>query len=129
MKPRIVFRLMLIGLIVLILVSVGAAYAANMTIQATNVGFSSRAVMANELKPVACTMDLTNIVRDSPFTGTDGNDLIIGSSGNDTIDGLGGDDCILGGGGDDSIDGNTGTDICIGGDGNDTFTNCETQTQ
>lgn len=49
------------------------------------------------------------------LTGTDGNDLILGSPGADIIDGNGGNDCIVGGGGDDSLNGNNGNDVCLGG--------------
>jgi Ca2+-binding RTX toxin-like protein len=45
------------------------------------------------------------------YTGTSGNDILIGGSGNDTLNGLGGDDILTGGGGADTLN---------GGDGNDT---------
>jgi len=110
---------------------------------------SSHIVTANELKPAACNgINLINIIDlsrgDSP---TQGNDLILGTSGNDTggnqIKGLGGDDCIiggdgddtmsggqgndvlLGGGGNDDLDGGQGTDLCDGGSGTNTFKKCE----
>jgi Ca2+-binding RTX toxin-like protein len=113
-------------LLLLIFVSAVSAFAANLTIPDSNVGYKSIAVTANDLKPAACSaLDLTNIVRGAGIiTGTNGNDLIIGSSGDDTINGLGGDDCILGGGGNDTIDGGTGTNVCIGGSGKNTV-NCE----
>jgi Ca2+-binding RTX toxin-like protein len=131
MKRQIVFQIFLFGIFVLIFVSAVTAFAANLTVSESGIGFTSIAVTANDLKPAACSaLDLTNIVRGSgTITGTSGNDLIIGSSGADDINGLGGDDCILGGGGDDSLDGGNGTDICIGGNGADTFTNCETEIQ
>jgi Ca2+-binding RTX toxin-like protein len=128
MKPRIVFRIVLFGLIALVLVSVATAFAAGITTEPTNIGLQPVPVTAEDIKPAACSaLTLTNIVSGTGIiTGTSGNDLIIGSSGNDIIDGLGGNDCILGGGGDDIIDGNDGTDICIGGPGNDSASNCET---
>jgi Ca2+-binding RTX toxin-like protein len=128
MKPRIVFRIVLFGLIALVLVSVATAFAAGITTTPSNIGIQTAPVTAEDIKPAACSaLTLTNIVSGTGIiTGTSGNDLIIGSSGNDIIDGLGGNDCILGGGGDDIIDGNDGTDICIGGPGNDSASNCET---
>lgn len=81
------------------------------------------------------------------FTGTDGNDALIGSDFSDTISGIGGDDIISGKGGDDTIDGGLGIDtayyfysdasiqtgvnvdlitgIVSGGSGNDRLSNIE----
>jgi Ca2+-binding RTX toxin-like protein len=128
MKPRLVFQIVLFGLLLLIFVSTATAFAANLTIPDTNIGEESIAVTAEQLKPSACrALTLTNIVRGS--TGTAGSDLIIASSADETIDGKGGDDCILGGGGNDTIDGGDDTDVCIGGAGTDAFSNCETEIQ
>ena len=83
----------------------------------------------------------------SPFTGTNANELILGTSDRDYINGGGGNDCILGGGGDDGfcfwifcsaleggngndvIIGGPGDDVCIGNGGTDTFYQCEDTTQ
>ena len=125
MSIKAAFRFVILGLFALILVSAFTAFAANITIPPSNIGYISRRVTANDLRPDWCTQDLSNIIRGSgDITGTDGNDLIIGSAGNDTINGLGGDDCILGDGGVDKIDGGGGTDACGMGSGN-TYTNCE----
>ena len=131
MKPRAFFQIMLFGLIALILVSVITAFAAGIDIDPTNAGVESISVEAEDIKPSACSaLYLTQIVRGAgTITGTEGNDLILGSSSADTIDGLGGDDCILGGSGSDLITGNDGTDVCIGGPEADTFVTCETQTE
>jgi Ca2+-binding RTX toxin-like protein len=130
MQKRAFFQIMLFGLIALILVNVIAAFATGLDIDPSNVDIKLIPITGEDIKPPACTMYLTNIVRGSgTFTGTAGNDLILGSSGDDTIDGLGGDDCILGGGGDDLITGGDGNevigDICIGGTGADNFVTCE----
>jgi hypothetical protein len=119
------------GLLALILVSITSAFAAGLSVPASNVGQHSVPITAEDIKPAACAaLYLTNIVSGSgALTGTAGNDLIIGSAGADTIDGLGGDDCILGGIGDDVITGSDGIDICIGGPGTDTFTTCESENQ
>ena len=88
----------------------------------------------------------------SPFTGTNANELILGTTGRDYVDGGGGNDCILGGGGDDGaciffgfwcsgLEGGanddviiggphtTDGDICVGNGGTDTFYQCEDITQ
>jgi Ca2+-binding RTX toxin-like protein len=63
-----------------------------------------------------------------PFTGTDGDDLLRGERGVDTMRGLAGDDrlfgngsgdCLYGGAGNDSIYGRSGGDLIDGGPGND----------
>jgi Ca2+-binding RTX toxin-like protein len=128
MKKHVFFQIILFGLIVLILVSVAAAFAAGLFIEPSNVDLKSIPVNAEDLKPSACSaLTLTNIIRGSgTFTGTASSDLILGSSGNDTIDGGGGDDCILGAGGDDNITGGDATDVCIGGLGINSFDTCET---
>ena len=124
-------RLVMFGLLTLIVVSAASAFAAGISIPASNVGLESVPVTVEDVKPAACAgLYLTNIVSGSgALTGTAGNDLIIGSAGADTIDGLGGDDCILAGSGDDLITGNDGIDICVGGPGTDTFTTCETENE
>lgn len=124
-------RLAMLGLLTLIVVSAASAFAAGLSMPASNVGLQSVPVTVEDIKPAACAgLYLTNIVSGSGvLTGTPGNDLILGSAGADTIDGLGGDDCILAGNGDDFITGGDGTDICIGGPGTDTFTTCESEYQ
>jgi len=125
MNIREIFRFVVLGLFGLIVVSAITAFAANLTVEQSNIGYISRHVSANDLKPSWCTQNLTHIVSGAgDITGTDGNDLIIGSSGDDSINGLGGDDCIIGGGGVDTIDGGDGTDACGMGSGN-TYSNCE----
>lgn len=131
MRIPIPLRLVVLGLLTLIVVSAASAFAAGISMPASNVGLESVPVTAEDLKPAACTgLYVTNIVSGSgALTGTASNDLIIGSAGADTIDGLGGDDCILAGSGDDLITGNDGIDICVGGSGTDTFTTCESEDQ
>ncbi len=124
-------RLLLFGVLLLILVSIGSAFAAGISVPSSNVGQQSVSVTAEDIKPPACeALYLTNIVSGSGvLTGTPGNDLIIGDAGTDTIDGMGGDDCILGGNGDDQITGGDGNDICLGSAGSDSFTACESELQ
>ena len=126
-----VLRLVFLGLLTLLIVSVVSAFAAGLSVPASNLGQQSVPVTAEDIKPAACGgIYLSNIVRGSgTFSGTAANDLIIGSAGTDTIDGAGGDDCILGSAGDDSLAGSDGNDVCIGSAGTDTFTDCEVETQ
>jgi Ca2+-binding RTX toxin-like protein len=93
----------------------------------------------NGLGPVTVTYEITDgkatvvqqayfsVVRNS-IVGTDGDDMLLGSScaddiegrgGNDIIDARAGDDLIDGGAGDDHIVGGSGNDIIRGGEGND----------
>jgi Ca2+-binding RTX toxin-like protein len=123
-------RYILLGLLILVMVSVGMAVAASNTVPGSRLASRSSAINANALKPTECAaLNLTAIVI-CPATGncngSNKSELILGTSNADTISGKGGTDCILGGGGDDDISGNAGGDVCIGGPGNDTFHSCET---
>ena len=86
-------------------------------------------MVADELTPTECAgTAVAGVVVGN--NGTNGNDLLIGSSGVDNLDGGLGNDCILGGGGNDSLRGSQGSDVCVGGPGTDTFhPSCETQIQ
>jgi Ca2+-binding RTX toxin-like protein len=128
------YRLALFGMAILILASLFTAFASSNSVPGTHVGRWTQAINANALKPAACAaLNLTNIVAcpagGGNCTGTNANELILGSMNVDNIRGRGGNDCILGGGGNDTINGGNGTDVCIGGPGTDTFTACETQIQ
>lgn len=119
-------------------------------------GMTQQGISLDDKTPPQCAgLGLTDILvvtssgLFSPFTGTEANELILGTASRDHIDGGGGDDCILGGGGDDDgfcffffcfgglkggagndvILGGPGTDACMGQDGNDTFYDCETEIQ
>jgi hypothetical protein len=129
MRIPVLLRFMFVGILGLILASVVSAFAAGLSVPASNIGKQTIPITLADIKPDACQgLYLTNIVRGSgTITGTSGNDLIIGSAGPDSIDGLEGDDCILGGQGDDEITGGEGTDVCLGGPGTENFLDCETQ--
>src|SRR5437868_136389 len=63
------------------------------------------------------------------ITGFDqNNDVIVGTTGADTLSGLGGNDTLTGGLGDDALDGGGGSDTFVynAGDGNDTITDSTT---
>ncbi len=63
--------------------------------------------------------ELINLVPPHPMGGTDGDDVLVGTSFADLMFGLGGDDSLYAGRGDDSLDGGVGDDYLDGGDGND----------
>lgn len=109
----------LIGLVLLILISMGSAFAAANIIQSPMAMEDyTTPVTANDLKPTYCyDLDLEYIIVDG--NGTSGNDLFLGTAGKDNFNGKNGDDCIVGGGGDDVLRGGQGNDILIGGPGDD----------
>ena len=120
-------------------------------------GVAQQGISLEEKTPPECAgLGLTDILVVTtsnflnPFTGTEANELILGTADTDHIDGGGGNDCILGGGGDDDgfcvfwiicfgglkggagndvILGGPGEDLCLGQDGDDTFYQCETEVQ
>ncbi len=61
----------------------------------------------------------TGTVGNDSLIGSDGPDVLEGFAGNDTLDGLGGNDTILGGDGSDTLIGNANNDILAGGLDND----------
>jgi Ca2+-binding RTX toxin-like protein len=124
-------RVFAFSLIVLLVISAMSAFAAGISVPASNVGEKFVPVTVNDVKPSACdSLSLTNLISGSGIlTGTSANDLIIGSEGIDIIDGAGGNDCILSRAGDDIITGNDGFDICLGGSGADIFVTCESENQ
>ncbi len=123
MKPSRLLRFAGIFLITLIAVNAASAFAAANSVPASSLDDDSFPITANALKPAECSaLNLTNIVVIAGNgNGTNANDLILGSSGNDNLRGSDGDDCIVGGGGDDSLDGQKGNDILLGQDGNDSL--------
>jgi Ca2+-binding RTX toxin-like protein len=129
-----ILKLFFIALVLLVIMSIISAFAANISVPSTRLTDQRSAITANTLKPTACSgITLTTIVY-CPSTGgmcsgTTASELIIGSSNADSIDGKGGSDCIIGGDGADDIAGSQANDVCIGGPGIDTFKKCETVIQ
>ncbi len=79
-----------------------------------------------------CGTQLVNVVgtnRNDRLTGTVGDDGILAQGGNDRIAAGFGNDSVCGGKGKDKIDGGDGNDTCIGGPGHDKFANCEVKQQ
>jgi Ca2+-binding RTX toxin-like protein len=117
MNPRTLTRLALLGFMILLLGGIGSAFAATNSVPSTRMDDDSLSIDANAIKPPACSgLNLTNIAYG---TGTNANDLVLGTAGNDNLNGDDGDDCLVGGGGNDSLDGKKGNDILLGGPGND----------
>ena len=58
---------------------------------------------------------------DETLTGADGDDILTGDGGDDSVTGADGGDLLGGRGGDDTLDGGDGNDWLHGGDGNDTL--------
>lgn len=131
MKRKIKRPLFLLAGVFLLLVvlSLNGAFSAANYVPETGLGMDTRNITAEDLKPPECDgIHLDNIVVGSQ-NGTTGNDLMLGTSGDDTLKGKGGDDCILGGDGFDTLKGNNGDDVIVsnstlviidGGNGNDT---------
>ncbi len=114
------------------------AYSASIDVPVSRVDEDWFVADPNQMKPDVCGgIVLTNIVVASGgvASGTDQNDLILGTGGSDLLSGQGGDDCILAGlgldflfgdAGDDVLIGYPGSlDICIGGPGDDAFYDCD----
>ncbi len=70
---------------------------------------------------IAVGANITGTNRNDTISGTPGDDKICGGNGNDTICGGKGNDTISGGNGNDTIYGGKGNDILTGGNGNDTI--------
>ena len=123
MKPSRLLRTAGIFLIALITVNAVSAFAAANSVPSSRLDDDSFSIAANDLKPPECSsLNLTNIVVIAGNgSGTNANDLILGSPGGDNLRGSDGDDCIVGGGGDDSLDGQKVNDILLGQDGNDSL--------
>jgi Ca2+-binding RTX toxin-like protein len=88
---------------------------------ATIVDGQGRATIVNDdLNPnAACTITGTN--KNDHLVGTPGDDVICGGNGNDLIEGMGGNDILIGGNGRDHLIGGGGNDLLLGGNGKDTM--------
>lgn len=129
---RICYRLLALGLPVLILLGAFSGSAATNTVSRSSIGDITSPITANDLKPPECAAQhVTNVIADTgTISGTASSDLILGGSGDDTISGENGNDCIVGGGGADILIGSAGDDTCIGGPGADMLdATCEREEQ
>jgi len=124
---RAVLVLLAGGLLVL-----AAGYAAANSVPATRLAnvqvrnyAGNVALKAQDMAPPQCNSirsSLQRIVYIGGSPGSPGNqsELVLGTSGNNSISAGGGNDCVLGGGGNDSLSGGNGDDVLIGGPGTDT---------
>jgi Ca2+-binding RTX toxin-like protein len=118
---RICYRLLALGLPVMILLGAFSGSATTNSVSRSSLGDITSPITANDLKPPECAAQhVTNLIVDTgTISGTASSDLILGGPGDDTISGEGGNDCIVGGGGADILIGSAGNDTCIGGPGTD----------
>jgi hypothetical protein len=114
-----------IVLAVVLVCSVLTVATASTSVNPTNLGALSTSVTPNGLKPAACTVTVSSIDAGSGIfsTGTS-NQLVLGSSGNDTITVTGNDDCIVGGAGVDTVTALGTGDQCIVSTQSILVTNC-----
>lgn len=115
-----------------ILLSGAVAFTASNSVAPSKIGEDLIAQNVNDVKPSECdSITLSAIVQGTLLvTGTDANELMLGSIALDAIDGGAGDDCIMGGALDDTLVGGLGNDVCIGGGGTDVLDpTCEVQVQ
>lgn len=118
-----------VGGVLLVGLGLTPAFTAANAVPASRADARTQSITANTVKPSACAaLALTTVVVGA--NGSNGNDLLLGSSAVDNMRGNQGNDCMLGGNGNDSLRGDNGTDVCVGGPGTDTFhATCETQIQ
>lgn len=102
-----------LGAAVVAVIVLPAITAANV-VPVSKAGDSRHPVTVNQLKPPACDgLDLVNVFTGGN-NGGNGNDLVLGTAGGDSMNGGPGDDCLVGGDGDDQLNGGPGTDVCLG---------------
>lgn len=116
-------RTSLFGIVLVAAVGFGfvttQAFTASNTVPATNIGQLTQAIAPSQLEPAECIshgLTATSIVAGTgTITSTAANQLVLGSSADDTLnDGGFGSDCMVGGAGTDVFNGdNKGGDLCI----------------
>lgn len=119
-RPRHLFALAGVLLLVLVAGSFYAAFTASATVAPSSVGYQSSSVSPNDLKPAECTMTVTSVIAGSgTISATSQFQLVLGSSAKDTVS-LQKNDCFVGGGptsgSKDSVTGATGSnngDQCV----------------
>lgn len=119
MNRRRIYHLAFIVLIMLVLVSIISAVAASNSVPTSRLTSRTRPITANDLKPAACSaLNLTTVIvcAGGNCNGTAANELILGSSGFETINGGGGSDCI--------VASTSGFSICRRISGQEIFINC-----
>jgi Ca2+-binding RTX toxin-like protein len=117
-------KIVLIVLLALITMGVVSALAAGNIVPVTRLMDQSRGIIASELAPPECnsiraTLETVIVCSGGNCSGSNANELMLGTPGSDVIDGKNGDDCIVGGGSDDTLTGDNGNDVLVGGPGSD----------
>lgn len=98
LRPRHLFAVAGVLLLVLVAGSFYAAFTASATVAPSSVGYQSSAFSLGDLVPAECTMSITSVVAGSgTINATAQNQLVLGSSAKDTVT-LQKSDCFVGGG-------------------------------
>jgi Ca2+-binding RTX toxin-like protein len=125
MRRKIVF-LLVVFLSLVVLFSTFIALTAANTVPTSGLSDTLEQVPVSELAPPECDsirngLQTLLVCTGGYCTGSNANELILGTTGNDIIDGKNGDDCIVGGDGDDTLYGDNDNDVLFGGLGTDTL--------
>jgi len=99
MRPRHLFGVAVVALVVLVVVSGYDAFTASSTVAASKVGLQSSTFNVTNLKPAECNMVTVTSLKAGmgTFSATATNQLVLGSSSADTVT-LKQNDCFVGGG-------------------------------
>lgn len=124
MIHRNVSKLSVVALVLLILSSIGIAFAGSVTVPDSRLDEQSFAIAVSDLIPVECSnisslVTVIVVCNGGNCDGSNANELILGTAGDDSIDGKNGFDCIVGGDGNDQLSGGNDDDVLIGGNGDD----------
>lgn len=124
MIHRTISRLSAAALVILILSSIGFAFAGSVTVPDSRLAEESFAITVSDLIPAECSsissmITVIVVCSGGNCSGTTASELILGTAGDDSIDGKNGFDCIVGGDGNDMLNGGNDNDVLIGGNGND----------
>jgi Ca2+-binding RTX toxin-like protein len=125
MRRKTVFLLVAFLSLVVLFSTFIALTAAN-TVPPSGLSDTLEQVPVSELAPPECdsirnSLQTLLVCTGGYCTGSNANELILGTPGDDTIDGKNGDDCIVGGDGNDTLYGDNDNDILVGGPGIDTL--------
>jgi len=123
MRRKLIFLLAIL-LLLAVLFSTFIALTATNAVPPSGLSDTLIQVPASELAPPECdsirsTLQTVLVCSGGYCTGSNANELILGTAGNDTIDGKNGDDCIIGGDGNDMLYGDNENDVLVGGPGID----------
>ena len=115
-RPKVIF----FTLVILILVTAMAAFAATNSVPPSRAYLNSSSIAISDLVPSECSaLGITTIYSVYGTRGTGDNGLYLGDGNANTYNGGKGNDCLVGGGGNDELSGKNGSDVLIGGAGID----------